>query len=97
MRCAKMCTNSLPPASEAGRCAEQGAVVAHVLEHLDRDAAIEAPAASVEAVHVAVRTVTLRMPRRAHRASMNSRCGREFDTASMRACGKALGHRQSVK
>ena len=63
-------------------------VVAHVLEHLDRDDAVEAAAGSVEVVHVrGDHARRCRGRARALLAAMKSRCGRELETAMMRARG----------
>ena len=52
-RCTKMCMKNLPSGTSQSRTlCEQSRVVAHVLEHLDRDDAIEAPRGR-EGVHVA--------------------------------------------
>jgi hypothetical protein len=61
-------------------------VVAHVLEHLDRDDAIES-LVDVEAVHVAGEDGEVAEAGPAACRSMNAFCVRAFDTATMRALG----------
>ncbi len=75
----------LEPARDA---CQQRFVVSHVLEHLDRDAAVELPGIKIEPVHVAGDYPHMIPATRSHRcASMWARCVLELDTAVILAFG----------
>ena len=98
--CVKMCTNNVAAGRHPARHArQQRLVVAHVLEHLDRDHAVEASVpGKLEPVDVAGDDFEVGEAALARaRASMNCFCVREFDTATIaRAAGSAAAiHRLS--